>query len=207
MSRHPLGTSDFSSYLLQGQGSGASVIALPNGGADAVNSVKQASEFGINTKQTIASLAMLINDVKALGLKDAQGLRVTESFYWDLDDKTRAWSARYASKMNGAMPSMIQAGAYSAVRHYLRAVQDAGTKDTDSVIKAMRALPVDDATVSAGAHLRADGRLMRDFYSFRVKRPAESRSEWDLYEKISTVPAVEAAVPAAESACPLMKAQ
>jgi branched-chain amino acid transport system substrate-binding protein len=117
VSRHPLGTSDFSSYLLQGQASGPSVIALLNGGADAVNSVKQASEFGINAKQTIASLAMLINDVKALGLKDAQGLRVTESFYWDLDDMTRAWSARYAAKMNGAMPSMIHAGTYSAVRH------------------------------------------------------------------------------------------
>jgi branched-chain amino acid transport system substrate-binding protein len=169
VSRHPLGTSDFSSYLLQGQGSGASVVALLNGGTDAVNSVKQASEFRINDKQTIASLAMLINDVKALGLRDAQGLRVTESFHWDLDDRTRAWSARYGAKMNGAMPSMIQAGTYSAVRHYLRAVQDAGTKDTDSVIKAMRAIPVEDATVSAGAYLRADGRLMRDFYSFRVK--------------------------------------
>jgi len=205
VSRHPLGTSDFSSYLLQGQGSGASVVALLNGGADAVNAVKQASEFRINDKQTIASLAMLINDVKALGLRDAQGLRVTESFYWDLDDKTRAWSARYGAKMNGTMPSMIQAGTYSAVRHYLRAVQDAGTKDTDSVVKAMRALAVEDATVSAGARLRADGRLMRDFYSFRVKRPSESRAEWDLYEKIATVPASEAAIPPEASSCPLMK--
>lgn len=205
VSRHPLGTSDFSSYLLQGQGSGAPVVALLNGGADAVNSVKQASEFRINEKQTIVSLAMLINDVKAVGLRDAQGLRVTESFYWDLDEKTRAWSARYGVKMNGAMPSMIQAGTYSAVRHYLRAVQDAGTKDTGGVIKAMRALPVDDATVSVGAKLRADGRLMRDFYSFRVKKPSESKSDWDLYEKIATVPAAEAALPADESACPLMK--
>jgi branched-chain amino acid transport system substrate-binding protein len=205
VSRHPLGTSDFSSYLLQGQGSGAPVLALLNGGADAVNAVKQISEFRINDKQTIASLAMLINDVKALGLRDAQGLRVTESFYWDIDDKTRAWSALYGAKMNGSMPSMIQAGTYSAVRHYLRAVQKAGAKDTDSVVKAMQALPVEDATVSLGAHLRADGRLMRDFYSFRVKQPHESRGDWDLYEKIATVPASEAAVPPEESACPLLK--
>jgi branched-chain amino acid transport system substrate-binding protein len=170
-----------------------------------VNAVKQASEFQITAKQTIASLAMLINDVKALGLKDAQGLRITESFYWDLDDRTRAWSARYGAKMNSAMPSMIQAGTYSAVRHYLRAVQKAGTKDTNETVAAMRALPVEDATMSSGARLRADGRLMRDFYSFRVKRPNESRSEWDLYERMVTIPASEAVVPAEESACPLMK--
>ena len=121
VSRHPLGTSDFSSYLLQGQNSGASVIALLNGGADAVNAVKQASEFQISGKQAIASLAMLVNDVKALGLKDAQGLRITESFYCDLDDRSRAWSSRYAAKMNGSMPSMIQAGTYSAVLFASRA--------------------------------------------------------------------------------------
>jgi branched-chain amino acid transport system substrate-binding protein len=207
VARHPLGTSDFSSYLLQGQGSGASVIALLNGGADAVNSVKQAGEFQIGRKQTIASLAMLINDVKALGLKDAQGLRITESFYWDLDERTRSWSARYGAKMNGSMPSMVQAGTYSAVHHYLRALQNAGTSDTAKVTAAMRTLPVEDATVSAGARVRADGRLMRDFYSFRVKTPGESQGEWDLYQKMATVPAEEAAVPASESACPLMKEQ
>jgi branched-chain amino acid transport system substrate-binding protein len=208
VSRHPLGTSDFSSYLLQGQGSGAPVIALLNGGADAVNALKQAGEFQITQGgKQIVSLAMLLNDVKAVGLKDAQGLRVTESFYWDLDDLSRAWSARYGAKMGGSMPSMIQAGTYSAVRHYLRAVEKAGTKATGDVTAAMRALPVEDATVSAGAHLRADGRLMRDFYAFRVKRPTDSRGAWDLYEKVATIPAEEAAVPATQSACPLLKGQ
>ena len=205
VARHPLGTSDFSSYLLQAQGSGAPVVALLNGGADAVNSVKQASEFHINDKQTIAALGMLINDVKALGLKDAQGLRVTESFYWNLDDRSRAWAARYGAKINGSMPSMIQAGAYSAVRHYLRAVKAADTKDANAVAGAMRAMPVEDATVSPEARVRADGRLMRDFYSFRVKQPSESQSPWDLYEKVATVAASDAAIPAAESTCPLMK--
>ncbi|HWX30577.1 MAG TPA: ABC transporter substrate-binding protein [Steroidobacteraceae bacterium] len=206
VSRHPLGTADFSSFLLQAQSSGAPVIALLKGGADAVNALKQASEFqiGKDGKEAFASLAMLISDVKAIGLKEAQGLRITESFYWDLDDRSRAWSARYAAKMGGAMPSMIQAGTYSAVRHYLKAVETAGSKATDEVITAMYALPVEDATVSAG-RLRADGRLMRDFYSFRVKSPAHSRGPWDLYERVATVPAEEAAVPATQSACPLLK--
>ncbi len=180
-----------------------------NGGADAVNALKQANEFqiGKDGKQTFASLAMLISDVKAIGLKEAQGLRITESFYWDLDDRSRAWSARYAAKMRGSMPSMIQAGTYSAVRHYLKAVQAAGSKATDEVVAAMHALPVEDATVSAGARLRADGRLMRDFYSFRVKSPAHSRGPWDLYERVATIPAEEAAVPVTQSACPLLKGQ
>jgi len=152
VSRHPLGTADFSSFLRQAQSSGAPVIALLKGGADAVNALKQASEFqiGKDGKEAFASLAMLISDVKAIGLKEAQGLRITESFYWDLDDRSRAWSARYAAKMGGAMPSMIQAGTYSAVRHYLKAVETAGSKATDEVITAMYALPVEDATVSAG---------------------------------------------------------
>ena len=206
VSRHPLGTADFSSFLRQAQSSGAPVIALLKGGADAVNALKQASEFqiGKDGKEAFASLAMLISDVKAIGLKEAQGLRITESFYWDLDDRSRAWSTRYAAKMGGAMPSMIQAGTYSAVRHYLKAVETAGSKATDEVITAMYALPVEDATVSAG-RLRADGRLMRDFYSFRVKSPAHSRGPWDLYERVATVPAEEAAVPATQSACPLLK--
>src|SRR5258708_6990879 len=208
VSRHPLATSDFSSYLLQGQGSGAPVIALLNGGADAGNALKQASEFQITQgAKQIASLAMLPNDVKAVGLKDAQGLRVTESFYWDLDDRSRAWSARYAAKMGVSMPSMLQAGTYSAVRHYLQAVEKAGTKATGDATAAMRALPVEDAAVSAGARLRADGRLMRGFYAFRVKGPADSRRPWDLYERVATIPAEEAAVPATQSACPLLKGQ
>jgi branched-chain amino acid transport system substrate-binding protein len=209
VSRHPLGTADFSSFLLQAQSSGASVIALLNGGADAVNAVKQASEFQITKggKQTLASLAMLINDVKAIGLNDAAGLRVTESFYWDLDDRSRAWATRYGAKMNGSMPSMIQAGSYSAVRHYLRAVEKAGTKSTSEVAAAMHALPVEDATVSAGARVRGDGRLMRDFYVFRVKSLRETRGPWDLYEKIASIPADEAAVPKERSACPLLKSK
>lgn len=209
VSRHPLGTADFSSFLLQAQSSGASVIAFLNGGADAVNAVKQASEFQITKggKQTLASLAMLVDDVKAIGLNDAEGLRVTESFYWDQDDRSRAWAARFGAKMNGSMPSMIQAGSYSAVRHYLRAVEKAGTKSTTAVIAAMHALPVVDATVSAGAHLRDDGRLMRDFYVFRVKSPTESHGPWDLYQRLATIPAEEAAIPVGRSGCPLLKAQ
>jgi len=151
-----------------------------NGGADAVNALKQANEFqiGKDGKQTFASLAMLISDVKAIGLKEAQGLRITESFYWDLDDRSRAWSARYAAKMRGSMPSMIQAGTYSAVRHYLKAVQAAGSKATDEVVAAMHALPVEDATVSAGARLRADGRLIRD--SLFVSREEPCPQSWAL---------------------------
>jgi branched-chain amino acid transport system substrate-binding protein len=201
--RHPLGTSDFSSYLIQAQASGAGVIALLNGGADAVSAVKQAAEFGVTQSgsQELAALVMLLQDVKALGLKQSAGLRVTESFYWDLNERTRKWSANYAARMDGRMPSMIQAGTYSAVRHYLRAVERAGTTRTDEVAAAMFAMPVDDATISSPARIREDGRLMRDFYVFRVKSPQESRGPWDLYDLIATVPAEEAAIPTSVSSC------
>lgn len=207
VARHPLGTTDFSSYLLQAQASGASVIGLLNGGADAVNAVKQAAEFGITRDgtQQIAAVAMLVNDVKAVGLMDAQGLRTTESFYWDLDDRTRAWSTKFATRNGGAPASMIQAGTYSAVRHYLRAVETTRSTVTKDVTAAMTAAAVDDPTVSPGARIRADGRLMRDFFIFRVKAPKDSIGPWDLYKQISVVPSSEAAVPASESACPLLR--
>lgn len=208
MARHPLGTTDFSSYLLQAQASGASVIGLLNGGADSVNAVKQAAEFGITRggAQQVAAVAMLVNDVKAPGLPSAQGLRVTESFYWDLDDRARTWSLAFAAKTRGAQASMIQAGTYSAVRHYLRAVAAAGSDRTEDVTAAMTAMPVDDPTVPPGTRLRSDGRLMRDLYVFRVKAPADSTGPWDLYERIATVPAEAAAVPPGASACPLLRA-
>jgi branched-chain amino acid transport system substrate-binding protein len=148
---------------------------------------------------------MLLQDVKALGLKQSAGLRVTESFYWDLNDRTRQWSTDYAARMDGRMPSMIQAGTYSAVRHYLRAIERAGTTRTADVAAAMFAMPVDDATISSPARIREDGRLMRDFYVFRVKGPQESRGPWDLYELIATVPAEEAAIPASASSCTLLR--
>lgn len=205
--RHPLGTTDFSSYLLQARASGAAVIGLLNGGADSVDAVKQAVEFGLSRDgtQQIAAVAMLINDVKALGLADAQELRVTESFYWDLNERTRAWSTGFAARMGGAQASMIQAGTYSAVRHYLRAVAMTGSTVAKDVTGAMTATSVDDPTVPPGTRLRADGRLMRDFFVFRVKAPKDSTGPWDLYDCIATVPAIDAAVPTNASACPLLR--
>jgi branched-chain amino acid transport system substrate-binding protein len=208
IARHSLGTSDFASFLLQAQASGASVIGMLNGGADAVNAIKQAGEFGIarDGTQRLAAIGIMINDIKALGVKDGEGLLVSESFYWDLNPEARAWAGKFAARMEGRMPSMIQAGTYSAVRHYLRSIEKAGTVEADGVTTAMGAIPVDDPTVSpAGARIRADGRLLRDFHVFRVKAAAQSQSPWDLYAYVATVPAAEVAIPEASSACPLVR--
>lgn len=202
---HPVGNSDFSSYLVQAQGSGAKVVGLANAATDVTNSIKQAAEFGLTKSgQKLAGLLVFISDVNSLGLQATQGLLLTESFYWDQNDATRAFSARFAKAMGGRPPTMVQAGVYSGVAHYLKAVASAGTTDGDAVAAKMRELPVDDF-MSSHAKVRPDGRVMRDFYLFQVKSPADSKGPWDYYRQVRTIPANEAARSEAESACPLMK--
>ena len=202
--RHPLNTSDFSSFLLQAQNSKAKIIGLANAGGDTINSIKQAAEFGIVAGgQRLAGLLVFVTDVHALGLKTAQGLVVTESFYWDLNDETRAFSKRFFDKQ-GKQPSMVQAGVYSAVSHYLKAVKAAGTDDPDKVAAEMRKTPVNDF-MTKNATIRADGRVMRPGYLFQVKTPAESKGAWDYYKLLATIPAEEAARPLKDGGCDLVK--
>ena len=205
--RHPFNNpSDFSSYLLQAQASGADIIALGNTGTDLVSTIKQAREFGIGAdgKQRLASFVLTLPDVKALGLQAAQGVLVNEAFYWNLDDGTRAWSKRFAARNNDRMPSVIQAGDYSVTRFYLHAVAAAKTTDTAAVMKVMHETPIDDPLVH-NASLRPDGRMVHDSYLFRVKRPAESAGPYDFYDLVATIPAAEAFRPLAQSLCPAMK--
>lgn len=200
--RTPFPGTDFSSFLLQGQSSGAKVIGLANAGGDTVNSIKQASEFGITQAgQSLAGLLVFINDIHALGLDVAQGLLLTESFYWDLNDGTREWSARF-EEQTGNKPSMIQAGVYSAVLHYLKAVEELGDKESQAVVAKMKELPTDDVLFGQG-EVRADGRKIHDSYLFRVKTPDESQGPWDYYETVSTTPAAQAFRPLEEGGCPL----
>lgn len=202
--RTPFPGTDFSSFLLQAQTSGAQVIGLANAGGDTINSIKQASEFGITQGgQALAGLLMFVNDVHALGLDVAQGLVLTESFYWDLNDQTREWSAKFEEK-TGKKPSMIQAGVYGAVLHYLKAVEAAGSKDPAAVMAKMKEMPTDDPLFGKGV-VRADGRKVHDMYLFRVKKPEDSKGEWDLYETVATIPADKAFRPLAEGGCPLVK--
>src|ERR1700677_2230928 len=202
--KHPLNTSDFSSYLLQAQSSGAKIIGLANGGADTTNNVKQAIEFGLpKSGAQLVALIAFISDIHSLGLKDAQGLMLTEAFYWDLDDATRAWSQRFYQR-NKRMPSMTQAGAYGAVTHYLKAVKAVGSKDADKVMAQMRATPINDFMTHDGT-LRIDGRVLRGMYLFQVKKPDESKGEWDSYKLVATIPAAEAFRPLNEGGCPLVK--
>jgi len=204
--RHPFPNSDFSSFLLQAQASKAKVIGLANAGADTINSIKQAKEFGITQAgQQLAGLLMFITDTHSLGLETAQGMVLTDGFYWDLDDETRAWSKRWSDKMgSGKMPSMIHAGVYSAVMHYLKAIQAAKTDDGPKVADQMRALPVKDFFARNG-ELRANGRMAHDMYLVQVKKPSESKGPWDYYKVLRTIPANEAFQPLAESTCPLVK--
>ncbi|AWK84854.1 ABC transporter substrate-binding protein [Azospirillum thermophilum] len=202
--RHPLGTADFSSFLLQAQASQAQVIGLANAGADATNAVKQAAEFGITQGgQSLAGLLLFITDIHALGLQAAQGLMFTEGFYWDLDDQTREWSKKFEAKA-GKKPTMVQAGVYSAVRHYLKAVEAAGGDDPDKVAAKMRELPVQDMFAKNGK-VAANGRMFHDMYLVRVKKPNESRGAWDYYEIVKTIPAEQAYLDPAKSGCPLVK--
>ena len=206
--KHPLNTSDFSSFLLQAQSSKAKVIGLANAGGDTTNSIKQAAEFGIvQGGQKLAALLLFVNDVHALGLKTAQGLTFTESFYWDLNDQTRAWSKKFQEKVNNhAMPSMTQAGNYAAVLHYLKALDALGGNPHDGakVVAKMKELPTDDPLFGKGP-LRADGRRIIPAYLFEVKKPEESKGPWDYYKLIATIPPEDAAKPLEASECPLVK--
>jgi branched-chain amino acid transport system substrate-binding protein len=202
--RAPLSTSDFSSFLLQAQSSKAQIIALANGGADTTNSIKQAAEFGIvQGGQRLASMALVISDVHALGLKAAQGIVATDAYYWDRDDETRAFGNRYM-KLTGRMPGMIQAGVYSSVLQYLKAMKAAGTEDADAVAAKLRELPVNDVFAKNGK-VRVDGKMVHDMYLIQVKAPSESKGPWDYYKILRTIPGDEAASPLSESKCPLVK--
>jgi branched-chain amino acid transport system substrate-binding protein len=203
--RAPLNTSDFSSFLLQAQASGAKVIAFANTGNDTVNAIKQGREFGMTPDgaQQFVALNAYISDVASMGLAIGQGVMLTEPFYWDQDDQTRAWSKRFEERM-GHMPTAIQAGAYSEVSHYLKAVKAAGTKDTDKVMAKMREIPINDFMTHDGK-LRDDGRVERDMYLFQVKTPAESKGPNDLYKLIARIPADQVARPLREGGCPLVK--
>lgn len=201
----PFPGTDFSSFLLQAQASKAKVIGLANAGGDTINSIKQAGEFGITAGgQKLAGLLVFITDVNALGLQTAQGLVLTESFYWDRDEGTRAWSQRFAKAHNGNMPSMVQAGVYSAVLHYLKAVEATKSKDSATVMAKMKELPTDDPIFGKGT-IRADGRKMHDMYLYEVKKPSESKGKWDYYKQVAVLPAEQAFKPLSESDCPLVK--
>ena len=203
--RHPFPGQDFSSFLLQAQASGAKVIGLANAGGDTVNTIKQASEFGITQSgQALAGLLIFITDVNALGLDAAQGLVLTESFYWDLNDDTRAWSDRFAQTMNGAKPTMVQAGVYAGVLHYLKAIEATGSKDAKTVMASMKATPASDPLFGEG-EVRADGRKIHDMYLFKVKAPEASTGPWDYYELVATIPADKAFRPLADGGCPLVQ--
>jgi branched-chain amino acid transport system substrate-binding protein len=201
--RHPLNTSDFSSFLLQAQSSKAQIIGLANAGADTINSVKQAAEYRIAARgQKLAGLVVVISDIHALGLATANGLVFTTAFYWDLNEATRAWSKRFFER-TGRMPGMVQAGTYSAVFHYLKAMAEAGAADGKTVAAKMRELPVDD--FFAKGHIREDGRMMHDMYLVEVKTPGESKAIWDYYKVLRRIPAEDAAQPLSESKCFLVK--
>ncbi len=202
--RHPLSTADFSSYLLQAQGSGAKVIGLANAGTDTTNAIKQASEFGIvQSGQSLAGLLLFISDVHSLGLETAQGLVLTTGFYWNLNDKTRAWSERFFER-HGAMPTMVQAGVYSGVLHYLEAIEAAGTDEAQAVAEQMREMPVDDGILTDNGTVQANGRMAHDMYLAEVKSPDASEQDWDYYTIVRTIPAAEAFIPLAESTCSLV---
>jgi branched-chain amino acid transport system substrate-binding protein len=202
--RAPLSTPDFSSFLLQAQGSKAKVVGLANAGGDFTNSVKQAAEFGLTQSgQKLAGLLVYDQDIHALGLKATQGMLLTSGFYWDMSDETRAFAKRFHERVK-KMPNMSQAGAYSTVLHYLKAVQAAGTDETAAVMAKMRETPVNDVFAKNG-RIREDGRMVHDMYLFQVKTPEESKGEWDLYKLVATIPGDEAFQPLSKSRCPLVK--
>ena len=201
--RHPVGTSDFSSFLVQAQASKAKVVAFGNAGADTINGVKQAAEFGlVQGGQKLASMLITLSDIHALGLKAAQGLVLTEAFYWDLNDGTRDFGKRFAARNNGVYPNMVHAGVYGAVLHYLKARASAGTDDGKAVVAKMKATKTDDPLFGVG-EIRADGRKIHDLYLFEVKAPGESKGTYDLYKLLRTVPAAEAFRPLAGGGCNL----
>jgi len=203
-SRHPLNSPDFASFLLQAQASKAQVIGFANGSADAVNAIKQAHEFGIiESGQRIVPLLLFVNDVHALGLEITQGLSFVDGFYWDIDEPARAWSQAYQARSGGNKPTMTQAGVYSSVLHYLKAVAASKTTDGATVAKTMRQIPIRDP-VMRNASIRPDGRVIHDMYLVKVKRPSESKGAWDYYTIVSVIPAADAFQPLDRSTCPLV---
>jgi branched-chain amino acid transport system substrate-binding protein len=202
--RHPLNTSDFSSYLLQAQSSKAKVIGLANAGGDTINAIKQAAEFGLTKGgQKLSPLLAFVTDIDSVGLETAQGLLLSEAFYWDLNDDTRAFSKRFMERVK-RVPTAAQAGVYSSVTHYLKAVKAAGTTDAAAVIKVMKETPINDMFAKNG-RIREDGRMVHDMYLFEVKKPSESRGRWDDYKLLATVPGNEAFQSLEASRCPLVK--
>lgn len=206
--RHPLDSPDMSSFLLQAQGSGAKVIGLANAGTDFINTVKQAREFhiGQDSSQRLVGLLVFLSDVHAIGLADAQGIELTNAFYWDRDDATRAWTQRYATRNGGKYPNMTHAGVYSAVLHYLKAVKAAGTDDGTAVMTKMKEMPTDDPLFGKG-RIRADGRKIHQMYLYQVKSPHESKYPYDYYKLVATIPADQAFRPISQGDCPLAKAE
>jgi branched-chain amino acid transport system substrate-binding protein len=205
--KHPLNTSDFSSFLLQAQSSKAKVIGLANAGGDTTNAIKQAAEFGIvKGGQKLAGLLMFITDVHSLGLNVAHGLNLTETFYWDMNDQTRAFSKRFMERFKKNPPTMVQAGVYSSLIHYFKALEALGGNPHDGrmVVAKMKELPTDDPLFGKGS-IRADGRKIHPAYLFEVKQPSESKYPWDYYKLVATIPADEAFLPLEKSACPLVK--
>jgi len=202
--RHPLNTADFASYLVQAQASGADYIAFADAGKDVMNAMKQADEFGLRAKSTLVALFMSLADVKGLGLPVAHGTVLTEAFYWNIDEGTRAWSKRFAARYDGRMPTVSHGGDYSAVLHYLRAVAASGTNEAKAVVAKMHELPIHDEIVR-NASLREDGRMVHDTYLLKVKEPAQSVEANDVYDVLRIIPGVEAVRPLAESACPALR--
>jgi branched-chain amino acid transport system substrate-binding protein len=200
--RHPLNTADFSSYLVQAQASGAKVIGLANAGGDTDTAIKQAAEFGITPKQRLAGLLVFITDINSLGLKTAQGLQFTETFYWDMNDGTRDFAARFA-KRHPNYPTSNQAATYSAVLHFLKAAESARTHDGKKLVDQMKAMPTDDPVLGHGT-IREDGRRLQPMYLFEAKSPAESKAPWDFYKLVKTVPPEEAFRPLADGNCPMI---
>ncbi len=202
--RHPLNTSDFSSYLLQAQSSKAKVIGLANAGGDTINAIKQAAEFGLmKGGQKLSPLLAFVTDIDSVGLETAQGLLLTEAFYWDLNDETRAFSKRFMERVK-RVPTAAQAGVYSSVTHYLKAVKAAGTTDAAAVIKVMKETPINDMFAKNG-RIREDGRMVHDMYLFEVKKPSESKARWDYYKLLGTVAGNDAFQPLEASRCPRVK--
>jgi branched-chain amino acid transport system substrate-binding protein len=201
--KHPLGTTDFSSYLLQAQASGAKVVALADTGSDLINAVKQAAEFGLTKKQVLAGLFTQIVDVDSIGLQAAQGLTVTEAFYWDLNDNTRAFAQRFGQRFNGRMPTANQAGVYSSILAYLDAVKAVNTIEGEAVVAEMRKQPIEDKLFGT-VTVRQDGRAVHDMYTFRVKAPSESKSRWDTYNVLARIPGNQAFRPLDQGGCKLV---
>jgi branched-chain amino acid transport system substrate-binding protein len=202
-SRYPFPGNDFSSYLISAQNSGADAVAFASAGGDLQNEIKQANEFGLGKKQKLVAMLMSIADVHGVGLQAAQGMNFAETFYWDMDDETRKFSQRFFKEM-GKMPTALQAGQYSAVLNYLRAVEKSGSDDVADVMKTLRDMPIRDA-FARNAKLRADGKLIHDTYLVSVKSPTESKAPWDYYKIMKTVSGEESFNPLSESQCPLVK--